>query len=248
MTCEGFQNRLSSYLDGELPQWSRWKVELHLRSCAPCREQCLALEDVNFALQGLADATPAPEFLTEAVMRRIPAMPPAYRPRGFWPWAAGVALAGVQFAAIGSAWWWGFHAAGQGATQPHHSSTASFAPVTGPAEPGRASSRWGGPAPAARRILGYQTGSDTRAKSGRRQPEGGQQEFAFPAASAPLSTTRFRQAGLPIWNQTRLPDPAPTGAVTRATRPSATNPLAPKRSRRGTRRATGHELQLEGAR
>lgn len=248
MTCEEFRSRLSSYLDGELPQWSRWKVDLHLRSCDACREQCLTLEDVDFALRGLADATPAPEFLTEAVMRRIPAMPPAYRPRGFWPWAAGMVLAGVQFAAIGSAWWWGFHAAGQSTTPAHHSTTASFAPATGPAEPGRRGSGRQTPGTAVPRIPGRPPAGDARAENGRRQWGTRQQEFTPPPTSSGDLNTRFRQAGLPLWNRTRLPDPAPIGAVTRAARAPAVLLPARRRSRQGTRRAAGLELQLEGVR
>jgi hypothetical protein len=109
MTCEDFQTRLSAYTDGELSRWSRWKVETHLRYCPECASLHRDLSEVDEVILGLADATPAPEYLTGAVMRRLPAMPPAWQPRrGMRTMVTGLAMAGVQALALVAAYRWGF--------------------------------------------------------------------------------------------------------------------------------------------
>lgn len=108
MTCAEFQRRLSAYIDGELPRWTRWKVELHLHRCPECEALHHALREVDAALLDAAYATPAPEYLTGAVMFRLPAMPPARRLSLGGPgWVTAVALAVVQAAALGGAYWLG---------------------------------------------------------------------------------------------------------------------------------------------
>lgn len=109
MTCCEYENRLSAYLDGELPHWTRWKVQNHLRGCRQCQVSLQELTAINGNLQAMCEADPAPEYLTGAIMHRLPAMPPA-RPRryGMMPWAAGLAVAGMQALALFGAYWWGF--------------------------------------------------------------------------------------------------------------------------------------------
>ncbi|MFN3650844.1 MAG: anti-sigma factor family protein [Armatimonadota bacterium] len=129
MTCSEFQLRLSAYLDGELSHWKRWKVQNHLRCCRDCAGLLRELEEVDRCLIGAAEADPAPEYLTGAVMWRLPAMPPAWRPRPLSrPVLTGIALAGMQLMAIAGAYWWGFnHAANRPAP--------AGASVTGPGIP-----------------------------------------------------------------------------------------------------------------
>ena len=52
MTCCEFQRRLSAYLDGEVPRWTRWKIDLHVRSCSECAQELrdLAMVDEYLAL------------------------------------------------------------------------------------------------------------------------------------------------------------------------------------------------------
>lgn len=110
MTCAEFETRLSAYMDGELSRWKRWKVQTHLRACPECQALLTDLESVDACLHCAAEATPAPEYLTGAVMHRVPAMPPAWRRHGaMLPWAAGLAVAGMQAAALCGAYWWGFN-------------------------------------------------------------------------------------------------------------------------------------------
>ncbi len=113
MTCPEFESRLSSYLDGELSRWRRWKVETHVRYCSDCAEMLRDLEEVDGALMTSAQEAATPDYLTQAVMHRLPAMPPAHEARRSWlrrPAGAAVALAvaGAQLVALGGAYWWGF--------------------------------------------------------------------------------------------------------------------------------------------
>lgn len=134
MTCAEFQNRLSAYLDGELSHWKRWKVHNHLRQCGECGELIRALEGVDqcvlSAVQDTVEHGPSREYLTTAVMRRLPAMPPAsFRPRPTArAWAAGMVVAGLQLVALGGAYWWGFS---HGVHQPGGSSSSSVLGTAG---------------------------------------------------------------------------------------------------------------------
>lgn len=109
MTCAEFQDRISPLMDGELSHWARWKVQNHLRQCCECAAMLQDLEDVDLCIaEGLA-AAPAPEYVTDAVMHRLPAMPPAWRRTGAsLTWSAGAAVVGMQLVALGGAYWWGY--------------------------------------------------------------------------------------------------------------------------------------------
>ncbi len=110
MTCPEFQRRLSAYLDGELPRWTRWKIDLHVRSCGDCAQELRDLAMVDEYLAAGVERTPAPEYLTGAVMHRLPAMPPARRNARRWsPVMAATALAGAQLVALVGAYWVGFN-------------------------------------------------------------------------------------------------------------------------------------------
>ena len=109
MICTDYQRRLSAYLDGELSRWTRWKVEFHARHCAACGEELRSLAAVDQMLLRSVERSPAPDYLTDAVMRRLPALPPTRRTaRRLAPWAAALALAGAQLTALVGAYWVGF--------------------------------------------------------------------------------------------------------------------------------------------
>jgi anti-sigma factor RsiW len=124
MTCHEYHSRLSSYMDGELSRWRRWKIENHLRRCNECAAVLRELEEADQALAQSLLGEPAPSYLTDAVMFRIPAMPPARRrPGGMLPWAAGLAVAGMQAMVLLGAYWSGF---AHGSSTAPHPSTAGF--------------------------------------------------------------------------------------------------------------------------
>lgn len=128
MTCHEYHSRLSSYMDGELSRWRRWKIENHLRRCNECAAMLRELEEADQALAQSLLGDPAPSYLTDAVMFRIPAMPPARRrPGGMLPWAAGLAVAGMQAMVLLGAYWSGFA---------HGSSTAPQRSTAGLGTPG----------------------------------------------------------------------------------------------------------------
>lgn len=108
MTCDEFQSRLSAYVDGELPRWKRWKVQNHLHNCPECTTLLRDLEEVDLCMEVALAGSPAPEYLTNAVMHRLPAMPPAWRRPAVLTWSTGLAVAGMQAAALFGAYWWGY--------------------------------------------------------------------------------------------------------------------------------------------
>ncbi|MCC2668620.1 MAG: putative zinc-finger [Armatimonadetes bacterium] len=113
MTCAEFQDRLSAYMDGELPRWKRWKVQNHLQRCSECASLMSDLDEVDLHLAVGLNAAPAPEYLTSAVMHRLPAMPPAWRRSGtLGTWSAGLAVASMQLLALCGAYWWGYTRSG----------------------------------------------------------------------------------------------------------------------------------------
>ena len=131
MTCADFHDRLSAYMDGELSRWRRWKVEVHLRRCQECSRFLWELEEVDQSLRAARDAAPAPDYITPAVMRRLPAMPPVARPRGgLFPALAGVAAVAVQIFALYGAYWWGFVRGRQ--AEPLSGRAAGMTAPTGP--------------------------------------------------------------------------------------------------------------------
>ena len=79
MTCVEFQRRLSAYTDGELSPGSCWKVELHLRRCPECAGDPPGPARCRRRLAGGDGRDPRSEYITGAVMFRLPAMPPAGR-------------------------------------------------------------------------------------------------------------------------------------------------------------------------
>lgn len=121
MTCADYQRKLSAYADGELTRWTRWKVHVHVSQCPDCAQLMAELQEADVMMAGFIAETPAPGYVTDAVMRRLPAMPPAWRrPSTVVRAATGVALAGVQILAVYGAYWWGF---ARGTTMPEPSAS-----------------------------------------------------------------------------------------------------------------------------
>lgn len=110
MTCQHYQNRLSAFLDGELSRWTRWKVELHVRTCRECGQELRDLAAIDQQLLNGVSQSPCPTYLTDAVMRRLPALPPGRRASRRWtPAFAAMTLAGAQLVALAGAYWVGFN-------------------------------------------------------------------------------------------------------------------------------------------
>jgi anti-sigma factor RsiW len=136
MTCSEFQHRLSGYMDGELSRWTRWKVGNHLRCCQDCSTLLRELSAVDSGLLALAREE-APDYVTSAVMRRLPAMPPAARSRPLrLAWMAGavgaLTLAGMQLLALAGAYSLGFQ---KGTATQQVGGRASVAGSSGPILP-----------------------------------------------------------------------------------------------------------------
>jgi len=68
MDCLQVQDRLSAYLDGELPAELRRQVEEHLEACPACREELAWLGRLDKTFDRLA--APSPD-VTSRVMERL---------------------------------------------------------------------------------------------------------------------------------------------------------------------------------
>lgn len=83
MDCRGVQQQVYAYLDGELSDVERGRVDAHLRDCAACREQVQRERQVGALLRArLAGGEPAPATLRSAILNRIRTAPRAA------PWPA----------------------------------------------------------------------------------------------------------------------------------------------------------------
>jgi hypothetical protein len=88
------QERLSVYLDGELPQTERAEVDAHLRGCAACARHLEELAAVDAAARDLPVPAPPGYFdsLPARVAARLPAPRTTRRPQPqTWVWAAAAA-------------------------------------------------------------------------------------------------------------------------------------------------------------
>jgi len=100
MKCRGVRDRLSEYVDGELPDPERASIAAHLSVCARCREEAEGFRRAGEALRTLSAVEVAPD-LTGDLHRRL-ATSARRRFRVGWIGAAAVAAVGV---AIGCLLW-----------------------------------------------------------------------------------------------------------------------------------------------
>jgi predicted anti-sigma-YlaC factor YlaD len=59
MTCEEIDVLISGYIDGELTQQERQRVDIHLRECLKCRDSLQKLETVRQRIHGLEMPQPS---------------------------------------------------------------------------------------------------------------------------------------------------------------------------------------------
>ncbi|MFQ5501523.1 MAG: anti-sigma factor family protein [Phycisphaerae bacterium] len=68
--CRPIEEKLSAYLDGELPQQDRQRVEVHVDRCDRCRKTLSELERIHTALG--ADPWPEPSDAQWSRMMSVP--------------------------------------------------------------------------------------------------------------------------------------------------------------------------------
>jgi anti-sigma factor RsiW len=105
MKCESARPLLESYLDGELDRGAIDEIESHLATCAACRAELAALEQLRGALRAL------PRRRAPAGLRALLAngeLPPMESPRaatsGAWWKLAAAVLLGIAIGAGGMRW------------------------------------------------------------------------------------------------------------------------------------------------
>jgi anti-sigma factor RsiW len=95
MNCEAAKPLLESYLDGELDRTAIDGIETHLSTCAACRAELAALEELRGALRALPRQRAPSELRARlAAIGDLPAMdaPRATTPATWWKLAAAVLL------------------------------------------------------------------------------------------------------------------------------------------------------------
>lgn len=93
---DGWSDRLSEYLDGELPADAARDLELHLRDCAACRQSLTELKAVVARLT--ADPVAPADQPTDREWQAIRRAMPAPRRRWMIPAAIAAGLAGLAIA------------------------------------------------------------------------------------------------------------------------------------------------------
>src|SRR4051794_264458 len=116
MTCEQFDDQLARYRDGELGPVGGWSIRAHLGRCARCAAVAAESRALDAALCEALDVGEPPQYVTQAVLLRLPAMPPARR-RGLAAWNAprwrrARLVAGAGFAALQATALWGVYRLG----------------------------------------------------------------------------------------------------------------------------------------
>ncbi len=96
--CREFAQKLSAYMDGELPSRERGALEAHLASCPACSEELRALRGADSALLALPAIEPSPFFAarTAAAAKALDARTPLLRFLRF-PLPAAAALTAFIF-------------------------------------------------------------------------------------------------------------------------------------------------------
>jgi hypothetical protein len=113
LICDRVEAQLSRYRDGEMDRLSEWRIRRHLQGCPRCLAAADDASELDFAMRlALVEAEP-PAYLAAAVMRRLPAMPPARR-SGWRPargravrWLVGIGCAVAQIAGLWGAYRYG---------------------------------------------------------------------------------------------------------------------------------------------
>ena len=81
MRCEETLNLIDLYLDGELPEELKAKVDRHLLRCLACGGEVRALEQTRALLsQAFAPEAPSPSYRERASARLLDRLAPHLRP------------------------------------------------------------------------------------------------------------------------------------------------------------------------
>ena len=95
MTCNEADDRLDDYVDGALAEGEFQEMELHIASCAACREQERRLRLILAQAHALPREVPPPRTLWPGIAERI-----AQSRRVLWQSPLGLAMAAALLAAV----------------------------------------------------------------------------------------------------------------------------------------------------
>jgi predicted anti-sigma-YlaC factor YlaD len=67
--CKEIRNKLSAYIDNELPPLEQSLIERHIHQCPACAQEEKSLRKISELLDSIPDESPAPVFTSIAVHR-----------------------------------------------------------------------------------------------------------------------------------------------------------------------------------
>jgi anti-sigma factor RsiW len=105
MTCEETLELLDDYVDGALVGAAFHTVELHLASCASCREEERLLRELLAEAEALPDEVDLPRDLWPGIATRIKEEGRFKLLRGPWRTPLGLAAAATLVMGLSFAWW-----------------------------------------------------------------------------------------------------------------------------------------------
>ena len=102
-TCDAIAEELVAFLDGEVTEAERVRIEAHTATCLTCRREMDRIGKMNALLTALPRIEPSPEFEASMWQRLEAEIAPRARRRGFRPAMWGVPLAAA--AALALVWY-----------------------------------------------------------------------------------------------------------------------------------------------
>ena len=79
MNCDYCKNRLSAFIDNELPPEESFLMEEHLKTCPSCTREAEALHQLGVLFGGIPEEPPSPAFVQTTVNKAA-----VYRRHSLW--------------------------------------------------------------------------------------------------------------------------------------------------------------------
>jgi anti-sigma factor RsiW len=79
MNCDYCKNKLSAFIDNELPSEERFLMEDHLKACPSCAQEAETLRQLGVVFGSIPEETPSPAFVQTTVNKAA-----VIRRHSFW--------------------------------------------------------------------------------------------------------------------------------------------------------------------
>jgi anti-sigma factor RsiW len=107
VACDAWRGRVEAYADGELPESERRDFDLHLKSCASCAAEAVALLQQKRLTQAAGKRySPSPEFRRRMEQTLVARRRPSFQGAWLRAWAPQLAVAAVLIVSLGTLYGW----------------------------------------------------------------------------------------------------------------------------------------------